>query len=109
MVFVARGSMRAAAGAAVLLALLPAVAGAWETRCCLPWQRPGQLAITPDGRFAYASDYQAAFAFARDPSSGALRVLDSYDADGGGTTELSPDGRDLYVVSRAIYASDPKI
>jgi 6-phosphogluconolactonase (cycloisomerase 2 family) len=96
--------------AAAALALLPAQGDAWETSCCLRWSAPVQLAISPDGRFAYAADYQAVFAFARDPSSGALSVIDSYDVrDGGGTTELSPDGRTLYVVSRVIYASDPKI
>jgi DNA-binding beta-propeller fold protein YncE len=100
----------AAAMAAAALALMPAQGDAWETSCCLRWAAPAQLAISPDGRFAYASDYQAAFAFARDPSSGALRVIDSYDVrDGGGTTELSPDGRSLYVISRVIYKADPKL
>src|SRR3954447_83936 len=95
----------AAAIAAATLALAPAEAAAWATSCCLPWQRPAQLAITPDGRFAYASDYGVAIAFARDASSGALSVIDTYDAPGGGTTELSPDGRTLY----AAATDDPII
>src|SRR3954465_15254145 len=94
----------AAAIAAAALALAPAEAGAWTGSCCLPWQRPAQLAITPDGRIAYASDYTVALAFARDPSSGALSVLASYDANGGGTAELSPDGQTLYVVS-TVYST----
>src|SRR3954466_13845359 len=89
----------AAAIAAAALALAPAEAGAWATSCCLPWQRPAQLAITPDGRFAYASDYTVALALARNPDTGELSVIDSYTASGGGTTELSPDGRTLYIVS----------
>src|SRR3954453_8800634 len=100
----------AASLAAAALALMPAQGDAWETSCCLHWQAPAQLAISPDGRFAYASDYQAVFAFARDPSSGTLGVLDTYDAtDGGGSTELSPDGRSLYVISRVVYSTDPKL
>jgi 6-phosphogluconolactonase (cycloisomerase 2 family) len=100
----------AASLAAAALALMPAQGDAWETSCCLHWAAPAQLAISPDGRFAYASDYEAVFAFARDPSSGALSVIDSYDVrDGGGSTELSPDGRSLYVISRVVYRADPKI
>jgi DNA-binding beta-propeller fold protein YncE len=83
---------------------VPATAGAWTDSCCLPWDQPAQLAISPDGRFAYASDYTNAFAFARNPDTGDLSAIDSYRATGGGTTELSPDGRTLYVAS-TVFAT----
>ena len=87
----------AAMGAAVGLAASPAQA--WTRSCCLAWQQPAQVALSHDGRFAYASDYTVALALARNPDTGELTVLDSYDARGGGSTKLSPDGRSLYVVS----------
>ncbi|MEA2428031.1 MAG: hypothetical protein QOF37_1659 [Thermoleophilaceae bacterium] len=84
---------------AVLIGLAAPPAGAWTRSCCLAWQQPAQVAISPDGRFAYASDYTVALALTRNPDTGELSILDSYDARGGGSTELSPDGRSLYVVS----------
>jgi hypothetical protein len=89
----------ALAAVAVALACASPPASAWTSSCCLPWQQPAQVAISPDGRFAYASGHDVALFLARDPGTGALSVVDSYDADGGGTTELSPDGRSLYIVS----------
>jgi 6-phosphogluconolactonase (cycloisomerase 2 family) len=91
------GIVVAAAAAALSLGAPPA--GAWTRSCCLAWQQPAQVAISPDGRFAYASDYTVALALTRNPDTGELSILDSYDARGGGSTELSPDGRSLYVVS----------
>ncbi|MEA2410881.1 MAG: hypothetical protein QOC77_1442, partial [Thermoleophilaceae bacterium] len=40
----------------------PTTADAWTRSCCLAWQQPAQVAISPDGRFAYASDYTVALA-----------------------------------------------
>src|SRR3954452_25359099 len=85
--------------AAILAASPPRAAQAWSDFCCLPWAQPAQLAITPDGRFAYASDYKAVLALARNTQTGGLRVVDSYSVHGGGTTELSPDGRTLYIAA----------
>jgi 6-phosphogluconolactonase (cycloisomerase 2 family) len=92
------GGALAISALAAALAIAPAGAEAWSGRCCMPWQQPAQLAIAPDGRFAYASDYAVTLALARDPQTGALTVLDSYDAPGGRSTELSPDGRSLYTL-----------
>jgi DNA-binding beta-propeller fold protein YncE len=83
-----------------VLALVPS-AGAWSQSCCMPWGTPSQVAVSPDGRYAYASDASVALAFARDSSTGMLTLFDSYDGPGGGSgssvgTELSPDGATLY-------------
>jgi 6-phosphogluconolactonase (cycloisomerase 2 family) len=81
--------------AMALLGALPSSAGAWSSSCCLPWDPPYQLVLSADGRFAYASSYNITLAMARDPSSGSLTVLDSYDV-GGAALALSPDGTSLY-------------
>jgi 6-phosphogluconolactonase (cycloisomerase 2 family) len=86
--------------AGLLFVLAPPPAHAWTDACCLPWgQYLSQPAITPDGRFAYASDGYVVLALARNPDTGELGVIDSYTAHAGGTLELSPDGRTLYVVA----------
>jgi 6-phosphogluconolactonase (cycloisomerase 2 family) len=74
---------------------LPARAHAWASSCCGPWQAPDQVLLSSDGRFAYASAYDVTLAMAREPDTGALKVIDSYDA-GGGATAMSPDGTSIY-------------
>src|SRR5436853_6340111 len=76
----------------------PPPAHAWSSLCCMPWQAPDQVVISNDGRFAYSSAYNVTLAMARDPATGALTVVDSYDI-GGGAMELSPDSSSLYVAS----------
>src|SRR5436853_2484362 len=77
---------------------LPARAHAWASLCCMPWQAPDQVILSPDGRFAYSSSYDITLVMRRDPDTGALTVLDSYD-QGAGAMELSRDGSSLYVAS----------
>ena len=61
----------------------------------LPFTKAGQLAIAPDGRFAYVGDYYGTLALARDRETGALRLID-YTGRGAASIEISPDGRFLY-------------
>jgi 6-phosphogluconolactonase (cycloisomerase 2 family) len=85
--------------AAVAAALsTPARAHAWASRCCEPWQAPDQVLFSGDGRFAYSSAYDITLVMSRDPDSGALTVLDSYD-QGAGAMELSRDGASLYAAA----------
>jgi 6-phosphogluconolactonase (cycloisomerase 2 family) len=97
--------MRGAIGLAIVavvcaaaLSVSPPPAAAWSTSCCLPWDAPHQIVLSPDGRFAYSAAYNITLLLARDPDTGSLKVLDSYDA-GGGAMELSPDGSNLYVAA----------
>src|SRR3712207_5487285 len=78
------------------LAVLPAAANATRTACCGPWGAGGQIAVSADGLNVYVADSQATLALRRDPVSGALSLIDSYDG-GGALVELSPDGRHVYV------------
>jgi 6-phosphogluconolactonase (cycloisomerase 2 family) len=82
--------------AVALLAALPSSAGAWSSFCCMPWGTPMQMVFSADGRFAYADSYNITLVLARDPDTGALTTIDSYDV-GGGPIALSPDGSTLYV------------
>jgi 6-phosphogluconolactonase (cycloisomerase 2 family) len=100
MLATARSLCGAIALAVLALALSSAPAGASSTRCCVPFQQPGQLAMSDDGQHLYVADNQSTLALRRDPASGALTLIDSYDG-GGGPLELSPDGRHLYVISDA--------
>src|SRR4051812_39157073 len=85
--------------ATVAVALsLPARAHAWASLCCMSWQAPDQVLISSDGRFAYSSSYDITLVMRRDPNTGALTVVDSYD-QGAGAMELSRDGSSLYVAS----------
>jgi hypothetical protein len=91
---------------------MPARAHAWASSCCGPWQAADQVLISSDGRFAYASAYDVTLAMRRDQDSGALSVIDSYDA-GGGATAMSPDGTSIYAAdirteSIAAFARDPQ-
>jgi DNA-binding beta-propeller fold protein YncE len=70
---------------------------AWP-QCCGHWYTPGQLAFSPDGRWAYASDNGYTIAFRRDPATGDLVIADAYSG-GGRLTEMAPDGRTLYLTS----------
>jgi 6-phosphogluconolactonase (cycloisomerase 2 family) len=102
-----------AALAAIAAALsMPARADAWASRCCGPWQAPDQVLFSGDGRFAYSSSYDITLVMSRDPDTGALTVLDSYD-QGAGAMELSRDGATLYTAAWdspliAAYARDPQ-
>jgi 6-phosphogluconolactonase (cycloisomerase 2 family) len=78
------------------LAWLAPSAGAWSQFCCMPWDAPMQMVFSADGRFAYADSYNITLVLARDPDTGALTTIDSYDV-GGGPIALSPDGSTLYV------------
>jgi DNA-binding beta-propeller fold protein YncE len=94
--------------------------------------QPRSLAISPDGRHLYATVGDTLTAFARDPSSGAVRQLAGSagcfvrDIDaapgctparniiGAGRFALAPDGRSLYVTATghatsgiAAFARDP--
>jgi 6-phosphogluconolactonase (cycloisomerase 2 family) len=85
--------------AAVAAALsMPARAHAWASQCCMAWQAPDQVLFSGDGRFAYSSAYNVTLVMSRDPDSGALTVLDSYD-QGAGAMELSRDGSSLYTAA----------
>jgi DNA-binding beta-propeller fold protein YncE len=82
--------------AAVVVALsIPTPAHAWSSLCCMPWQAPDQVLISADGRFAYASAYDITLVMARNAETGALTVIDSYDA-GGAAMAMSPDGSSIY-------------
>jgi 6-phosphogluconolactonase (cycloisomerase 2 family) len=96
---VSRGLAIAVAAAALTAIATPPSAHAWTDFCCLPWAKPSQVAITPDGRYAYGADSDTVLAFARNTETGELAVIDSYRVHGGGTAELSPDGRTLYVAA----------
>jgi hypothetical protein len=61
----------------------------------LPFTEAGQLAITPDGRNAYVGADHGTLALARDPDTGALRLLDWFDR-GAASIEISPDGKFVY-------------
>jgi DNA-binding beta-propeller fold protein YncE len=96
---VKRGLAIAFAAAALAAMATPRTAQAWTDFCCLPWATPSQVAITPDGRYAYGADRDTVLAFARNVETGELGVIDSYRVHGGRTAELSPDGRTLYVAA----------
>src|SRR4051812_2681726 len=75
-----------------------ASASATSTLCCLPWQQPGKIVVSPDGQNIYASDNNVAVSVAVDQPTGALTLLDSYDSPGRAAA-ISPDGRHVYFAS----------
>jgi hypothetical protein len=83
---------------ALALALSAPSAGAATTRCCVAFGQPGQIAMSAGGEHLYVADNQSTLALRRDAASGELTLIDAYDG-GGGPVELSPDGRNLYVIS----------
>lgn len=74
------------------------------TICCGSWGIPDDIAISPDGKFAYAAASSASLgtgpyamiAFARDPDTGALSPIDTYSVLGGPIV-ITPDGKSVYV------------
>jgi hypothetical protein len=104
-------AMMATVAAAAVLSI-PAPAQAWSSSCCMPWQAADQLLISHDGRFAYASAYNVTLVMRRDADSGALTVLDSYDA-GGAAMAMPPDESSMYAAADrgeaiSAFARDPQ-
>jgi DNA-binding beta-propeller fold protein YncE len=62
------------------------------------WAQPGEVAVSPDGRHAYAADYRNVLAMERNPVTGSLSLIDWYES-GGKAIEISPDGRFLYAAN----------
>jgi 6-phosphogluconolactonase (cycloisomerase 2 family) len=71
-------------------------ASATTTRCCMPWQAPGNIEVSPDGTHLYVSDPHVLVAARVDRSTGELSAIDTYDSVGS-SIEMPPDARHLYV------------
>jgi DNA-binding beta-propeller fold protein YncE len=66
------------------------------------WMRPGEMAISPDGRDLYATGART-LSFHRDQASGELTLFDSF-APLGNSIAMTPDGRWVFVGSEEYGA-----
>jgi 6-phosphogluconolactonase (cycloisomerase 2 family) len=86
------------AGLGALACAWPATAGALAPPVSdspMPFNRAGQLAISPDGENAYVAADYLTIEFARNETTGELTKL-GFVERGGRTLEMTPDGRFLY-------------
>lgn len=84
-------------GTALALMALDAGSAAAAYPCCDSFHMPGQMAISPDGRFMYVADGYNTLVLSRDRETGALTPIDAVGNVGGPRADLSRDGRNLYV------------
>ena len=81
--------------ALLLAAVIAVVAAPGAGATTLRWSSPGGVAVSPDGRNAYATG-ERTITFARDPGTGLLTEVDS-TAPYGRNAAVTPDGRWVYI------------
>jgi DNA-binding beta-propeller fold protein YncE len=91
--------MKAFLVAAVVSAVIAPAASATT----IPWNGPGELAVSPDGRNVYATG-ERTLTLARDPATGLVTELDA-TSPYGSVVAISPDGRWVYVGFGGAYGS----